>query len=133
MVHANPDRPYWAWPMLLRGEPLILPRDHSVVPIEFHGDGFIQAVGSQFIEYTIGDLDPLSERKQAAYEQGLRAKRKLGDNELRRKGWSDEEVWAYQQGLKDRSDTLYTDDELRMKGWNDDEIATYQEGLKERS
>ena len=133
MVHANPDRPYWAWPMLLRGEPLILPRGHSVAPVTFYGDGFMQAVGQSFIEFSIGDLDPASERQQAAYELGLRAKRRLGDDELRRKDWSDEEVWAYQQGLKDRPDTLYTDDELRRKGWNDDEIATYQEGLKERS
>jgi hypothetical protein len=43
-----------------------------------------------------------TEREQTAYERGLRAKRRLSGDELRRKGWCDEEVWAYQQGLKDR-------------------------------
>ena len=103
MVHANADRPYWAWPMFMHGEPLILPRDHVAKVVTFHGDGFAEAVGQSFVEYTVGDLDPATEREQTAYERGLRAKRRLGDDELRRKGWSDEEMWAYQQGLKDRA------------------------------
>ncbi len=108
MVHMNADRPYWARSMLLRGEPLILDRGHVAKFVTFHGDGdrLIEAVGCELIIYTIGDLDPASEREQAAYERGLRAKRRLGDDELRRKGWSDEELWAYQQGIKDRDPTL---------------------------
>jgi len=103
MVHTNPDRPYWARPMFLHGEPLILDRSHVVKIVTFHGDGFMEAVGQSFIEYTVGDLDPASEREQAAYERGLRAKRRLSGDELRRKGWSDDEVGAYQEGLKDRA------------------------------
>jgi hypothetical protein len=108
MVHTNPDRPYWAQPMFLHGEPLILPRGHVAKFVTFHGDGdrLIEAVGCELITYTIGDLDPASEREQAAYELGLKAKRRLGDDELRRKGWSDEELWAYQQGIKDRDPAL---------------------------
>jgi hypothetical protein len=102
MVHANPDRPYWARPMFLHGEPLILPRGHVAKFVTFHGDGFAEAVGQSFVEYTVGDLDPATEREQTAYERGLSAKRRLSDDELRRKAWSDDEVGAYQQGLKDR-------------------------------
>ncbi len=102
MVQANPDRPYWAWPMFLHGEPLILDRSHVAKFVTFHGDGFAEAVGQSFVEYTVGDLDPATERTQTAYERGLSAKRRLGDDELRRKGWGDDEVSAYQQGLKDR-------------------------------
>ena len=102
MVHANTDRPFWARPMFLHGEPLILPRGHVAKVVTFHGDGFAEAVGQSLVEYTIGDLDPATEREQTAYERGLSAKRRLGDDELRRKGWSDDEVGAYQQGLKDR-------------------------------
>jgi hypothetical protein len=102
MVHTNPDRPYWARPLFLHGDPLILPRDHVAKFVTFHGDGFSEAVGQSFIEYTVGDLDPATERAQTAYERGLRAKRRLGDGELQRKGWSDDEVSAYQQGLKNR-------------------------------
>ena len=90
--------------MFLHGEPLILPRGHVAKVVTFHGDGFMEAVGQSFIEYTVGDLDPATEREQTAYERGLSAKRRLGDDELRRKGWSDDEVGAYQQGLKDRAD-----------------------------
>ena len=104
MVHANADRPYWARPLLRHGRPVILPKGQTVRMVTFHGDGFNEIVGPHVIEYTIGDLDPATERKQNAYERGLRAKRRLGDDELRRKGWSDDEVGAYQQGLKDRAD-----------------------------
>ena len=100
MVHANPDRPYWARPMFRAGCPVMLPKDHAAKVVTFHGDGFLEAVGQSFVEYTVGDLDPASERQQAAYERGLRAKRRLSDDELRRKAWSDEEVWAYQAGLE---------------------------------
>ena len=103
MVHTNPDRPYWARPMFLHGEPLILDRGHVVKIVTFHGDGFMEAVGQSFIEYTVGDLDPASEREQAAYERGLKAKRRLGFDEVQRKGWSPDELSAYQQGIKDRS------------------------------
>ena len=102
MVHANTDRPYWAWPLLRHGRPVILPKGPTVRVVTFHGDGFNEIVGPHRIEYTVGDLDPATEREQTAYERGLRAKRRLGDDELRRKGWCDEELWAYQQGLKDR-------------------------------
>lgn len=103
MVHANADRPYWAWPLLRHGRPVILPKGQTDRVVAFHGDGFNEIVGPHLIEYTVGDLDPATEREQAAYERGLRAKRRLGDDELRRKCWSDEEMWAYQQGLKDRA------------------------------
>jgi len=103
MVHTNPDRPYWARPMFLHGAPLILDRGHVVKIVTFHGDGFMEAVGQSFIEYTIGDLDPASEREQAAYELGIKAKRRLGFEEVQRKGWSPDELSAYQQGIKDRS------------------------------
>ena len=103
MVHANADRPYWAWPLLRHGRPVILPKGQTVRVVTFHGDGFNEIVGPHVIEYAIGDLDPATERTQTAYERGLRAKRRLGDDELRRKRWSDEELWAYQQGLKDRA------------------------------
>ena len=102
MVHASADRPYWAWPLLRHGRPVILPKGQTVRVVTFHGDGFNEIVGPHLIEYTVGDLDPATERTQTAYERGLRAKRRLGDDELRRKGWCDEELWAYQQGLKDR-------------------------------
>lgn len=105
MVHMNPDRPYWARPMLLRGEPLILDRGHVAKFVTFHGDGdrLIEVVGCELITYTIGDLDPASEREQAAYELGVKAKRRLGFEEVQRKGWSPDEMSAYQQGIKDRS------------------------------
>ena len=89
--------------MFLHGGPLILPRGHAAKFVTFHGDGFAEAVGQSFVEYTIGDLDPATEREQTAYERGLSAKRRLGSDELRRKGWSGDEVGAYQQGLKDRA------------------------------
>ena len=103
MVHANADRPYWARPMFLHGEPLILPRSHIAKVVTFHGDGFAEAVGQSFIEYAVGDLDPATEREQTAYERGLSAKRRLGFEEVQRKGWSPDELSAYQQGLKDRA------------------------------
>ncbi len=96
MVHASADRPYWAWPLLRHGRPVILPKGQTVRVVTFHGDGFAEAVGQSLVEYTVGDLDPATEREQTAYERGLRAKRRLGDDELRRKGWSDDEVSAYQ-------------------------------------
>lgn len=86
-----------------RRAPGDLAQGDSARIVTFHGDGFLEAVGCSLIEYTIGDLDPDSEREQAAYERGLRARRRLGDDELRRKTWSDGELWAYQQGLKDRT------------------------------
>ncbi len=103
MVHANADRPYWARPMFLHGEPLILPRGHVAKVVTFHGDGFAEAVGQSFVEYTVGDLDPATERAQTAYERGLRAKRRLTFDEVQRKGWSPDELSAYQQGLKERA------------------------------
>lgn len=103
MVHANADRPFWARPMFLHGEPLILPRGHVAKVVTFHGDGFAEAVGQSLVEYTVGDLDPATEREQTAYERGLSAKRRLGFEEVQRKGWSPDELSAYQQGLKDRA------------------------------
>ena len=103
MVHANPDRPFWARPMFLHGEPLILPRGHVAKVVTFHGDGFAEAVGQSLVEYTIGDLDPATEREQTAYERGLSAKRRLTFDEVQRKGWSPDELSAYQQGFKDRA------------------------------
>lgn len=102
MVYINPERPYWAWPLFTQGRPVIWPKGTPPKVITFHGDGFLEAVGCSFIEYTIGGLDPDSEREQAAYERGLRARRRLSDDELRRKAWSGDEISAYQQGLKDR-------------------------------
>jgi hypothetical protein len=89
--------------MFLHGEPLILPRDHVAKVVTFHGDGFAEAVGQSFVEYAVGDLDPATEREQTAYERGLSAKRRLGFEEVQRKGWSPDELSAYQQGLKDRA------------------------------
>ena len=90
--------------MFLHGEPLILPRGHVAKVVTFHGDGFNEIVGPHVIEYTVGDLDPATEREQTAYERGLSAKRRLGFEEVQRKGWSCDELSAYQQGLKERAD-----------------------------
>ena len=73
------------------------------VGVALHGDGFAEAVGQSFVEYTIGDLDPATEREQTAYERGLSAKRRLTFDEVQRKGWSPDELSAYQQGLKERA------------------------------
>ena len=103
MVYASPDRQYWAWPLLLNGRPVIWPKGAPPKIVTFHGDGFLEVVGCSFVEYTLGPLDPDSEREQTAYERGRAARRRLGDDELRRKAWSDGELWAYQEGLKDRA------------------------------